>query len=215
MCVCVCVRVKFTQRNNGRESFHQLNTSTRSLNGYSGFITFIDTHTRTHTHLHTHTHTHRHACMHTVRRCIKINASVHEACAHAIPHVCTITEEVNFIKGQRTQKESWSELSAMQLHIKNQSVVYRDDESEDASFHSCQHPARWSFTVSFCGASLETATVTSWLTLKGICRIIIMLSHKCILLVFKLSARVWTAEVWTNKHLMWKCLQLQVCVRCD
>lgn len=88
-----CVCIKFTWRSNGRESFHQLNTFTliRSLNGHSVLITFMDTHTS----------------MHTVHRCIKINAPAHKACAHAIPHVCTVTEEVNLIKGQRTQRDSW------------------------------------------------------------------------------------------------------------
>lgn len=33
---------------------------------------------------------------------------MHEASIHAIPCVCTITEDVNLIKGQRLQRDSWS-----------------------------------------------------------------------------------------------------------
>lgn len=107
----------FTQRSSGKESFHQLNTFTvtTSVNGNFVFIIFIDTHTHTQARIH---------------RCIKINALTHEACDHAIPCVCTITEEVNLTKGQRTPGDSWECIQCCAGALKEQGVVYEEEREQ-------------------------------------------------------------------------------------
>lgn len=115
----------FTQKISGRESFHQLNTLTltQSLNGVPCAH-------------HVYRHTHTQACTHG---CIKINTPTQEACVHAIPCVCTITEEVNLIKGQRTQRDSWQGGERCTGARKRARYgLWSRGKAKDDCFHSCQ-----------------------------------------------------------------------------
>lgn len=80
-------------------------------------------------------------------RCIKINTPACEACVHAMPCVCTVTEEVSLNKGQRAQRFLREDQLLCRDSEKSKVHFMEDRESNSGCLSFCQHSVHVSFTV--------------------------------------------------------------------